>query len=67
MQCVADAGGGLNLGAGNAEGSTPLFTVLEGWSSSRPGSSKSSVRRRLPEPRACRTGATIPTLRQGRP
>jgi hypothetical protein len=30
MQCVADAGGGLNLGAGNAEElNTALFTVLE--------------------------------------
>jgi hypothetical protein len=30
MQCVADAGGGLNLGAGNAEElNTALFTVLQ--------------------------------------
>ncbi len=30
MQCVADAGGGLNLGAGNAEElNSALFTVLE--------------------------------------
>jgi hypothetical protein len=30
MQCVADAGGGLNLGAGNAEElNTALFTILE--------------------------------------
>lgn len=30
LQCVADAGGGLNLGAGNAEElNTALFTVLE--------------------------------------